>query len=81
MRSGESESITRTKAGVSICLQETKFKDALDDVKREIAIMKILDHPNIIRLNEVISNPNVDKMCLVLEYAARGQIIEWDDEK
>ena len=49
-----------------------KFKDALDDVKREIAIMKTLDHPNIIRLYEIISNPNVDKMVLVLEYAQKG---------
>ena len=39
-------------------------KDGTEDVKREIAIMKKIDHPNIIRLFEVIDDPESDKIFL-----------------
>jgi len=41
-----------------------KFKDAYDSVKREIAIMKKLDHANVIKLYEVIENPDNDKLYM-----------------
>ena len=41
-----------------------KVKDALEDVMREIAIMKKLDHPNVIKLYEVIDDPETDKLFL-----------------
>ena len=43
-----------------------KVKDALEDVMREIAIMKKLDHPNVIKLYEVIDDPETDKLFLSL---------------
>lgn len=57
-----------------------KFKDALDSVKREIAIMKKLTHPNVIKLYEVIENPDNDKLYMILDYAQGGQLIEWDED-
>jgi [calcium/calmodulin-dependent protein kinase] kinase len=39
---------------------------------REIDILKQVSHQNIIRLYEVIDDPNDDKLYLVLEYASRG---------
>ncbi len=45
---------------------------------REIDILKEFSHPNIIKLYEVIDDPNDDKLYLVLEYAARGQIMEFE---
>ena len=39
-------------------------KDALQDVMREIAVMKELDHICMIRLHEVIDDPNYDKLYL-----------------
>ncbi|CAD8176208.1 unnamed protein product [Paramecium octaurelia] len=57
------------------------IKDALQDVRREIAIMKKLRHKNLIQLFEVIDNPNNDKLFMVLEFAEGGQVIEWDDDE
>ena len=49
-----------------------KYKDAMDKLKLEIAIMKKLTHKNIIRLHEVIENPDNDKIYLVLDFAEKG---------
>ena len=46
-----------------------------EDIKREIAIMKKLLHPNVLRLFEVLDDPNVNKMYLVLEYMKKGDLI------
>lgn len=48
----------------------------LDDVKREIAIMKKLSHPNVLRLYEVMDDPKVNKLYLVLEYMKRGDLMQ-----
>lgn len=55
-------------------------KNALEDVMREIAIMKKIQHKNIIRLHEVINDDQEDKLYLVLDLAEQGQLIEWDPE-
>uniref|UniRef100_J3NFE6 non-specific serine/threonine protein kinase n=2 Tax=Oryza brachyantha TaxID=4533 RepID=J3NFE6_ORYBR len=41
---------------------------AMSDVLREVSIMKMLDHPNIVNLIEVIDDPEIDKFYMVLEY-------------
>lgn len=43
--------------------------------------MKKLHHPNVIRLFEVIENPNTDKIYMVIELAEPGQLIEWDEDE
>ncbi|EGB10262.1 hypothetical protein AURANDRAFT_23116, partial [Aureococcus anophagefferens] len=48
----------------------------LDDVKREIAIMKKLSHPHVLRLFEVMDDPKVNKLYLVLEYMKRGDLMQ-----
>ncbi|PPD71891.1 hypothetical protein GOBAR_DD31209 [Gossypium barbadense] len=47
-----------------VALTET----ALTDVLREILIMKVLEHPNIVNLIEVIDDPSMDQFYMVLEY-------------
>ena len=41
-----------------------KYKDALQAVMREIEILKKLDHPNVLKLVEIINDPEVDKMYI-----------------
>lgn len=43
-------------------------------IQREIAVMKRLAHPNMVRLHEVLGNTKSDKLYLVLQYVAGGTI-------
>jgi hypothetical protein len=62
------EMLKKKKSGNS---NETYF----EDIRREIAIMKKLVHPNVLRLFEVLDDPNVNKMYLVLEFMKEGDLI------
>ena len=46
------------------------------DAMREIDIHKMLIHPNIVRLYEVIDDDAEDKVYLIMEYATQGRIME-----
>ena len=48
----------------------------MDDVKREIAIMKKLRHEHVLQLFEVLDDPKVNKMYLVLEYMKNGDLMQ-----
>lgn len=47
---------------------------------REIAIMKLIWHPNVIKLYEIIQNKGHERIYLVMEYAVYGQLMEWNRE-
>ncbi|KAJ6228278.1 snf1-activating kinase 1 [Anaeramoeba flamelloides] len=49
-------------------------KTAFDNVKREIAIMKKLNHANIVKLYEVINDPKSDLIYLVMEFVPGGTL-------
>lgn len=53
---------------------------AYEDVLREISIMKDLDHKNIVKLYEVINDPNEDRLFLVVEYAEGGPVMKGEME-
>lgn len=53
----------------------------LDDIKREIAIMKKLHHPNVLRLYEVMDDPKMNKLFLVLEYMKNGDLLTHQKKK
>ena len=49
---------------------------ALDSALREIAIMKKLSHPNVVQLIEVIDDPELDELYLVMELVTGGTLAE-----
>ncbi|XP_057549808.1 serine/threonine-protein kinase GRIK1-like isoform X2 [Amaranthus tricolor] len=51
-------------------------ENAMTDVLREVLIMKIVSHPNIVNLIEVIDDPDTDYFYMVLEYVEG----KWDCE-
>ena len=51
---------------------------ALDEVYQEIEIMRKLNHSNVIRLFEIIDDPNTDKLYLIMPVADYGECIEFD---
>lgn len=52
-------------------------------IRREIAIMKKLDHPNIVTLVEVLDDPHGDSLYMILEWCGKGAImpVSWDDDE
>ena len=55
--------------------------DALEKVEKEIAIMKLMNHPNIVKLYEVIDSSETETLYIVLEYIPLGQIMKFDMER
>ena len=50
--------------------------NALADARREIAIMKKLDHANLVGLVEAVDDEKAGKLYLVLEYVDCGPVLE-----
>lgn len=48
-------------------------------LEREIAVMKLLEHPNIVRLYDVWENRN--ELYLIMEYADGGELFHFVDER
>jgi len=57
------------------------FTSALDEVYSEIEILKLIDHPNIIKLQEIIDDPAADKLYLIMPLAEYGEIMTWNTEE
>jgi serine/threonine protein kinase len=43
--------------------------------RREISIMKMIQHPNIIQFYDVVTHPDTKAPCIVMEYAANGELL------
>jgi [calcium/calmodulin-dependent protein kinase] kinase len=50
-------------------------KTDVNIVKAEIAVLKKLNHPNVVKLLEVIDDPEQDKVYLVFEYIDGGELL------
>ncbi|XWS73707.1 hypothetical protein CRYUN_Cryun02cG0151500 [Craigia yunnanensis] len=57
-------------------LRVAPSETAMTDVFREVLIMKMLEHPNIVNLIEVIDDPSTDQFYMVLEYVEGKWVCE-----
>ncbi|XP_071152179.1 serine/threonine-protein kinase SIK3 homolog, partial [Mytilus edulis] len=64
---------TKTKVAIKIIDKTQLDDDNMKKIYREIQIMKMLKHPHIIRLYQVIETERM--LYLVTEYASGGEII------
>lgn len=52
-----------------------KGTSPLDRVYREIAVLKKLDHSNVVKLVEVLDDPLEDSLYLVFELLQQGEVL------
>lgn len=60
--------------------EEADHKSALGLIKEEIAIMKKLNHNNLVSLIEVLDDPAEDSLYMVLEMCKKGVVMKVDVE-
>ncbi|KAI2642701.1 kinase-like domain-containing protein [Xylaria nigripes] len=58
--------------------ENAEAKDALYLIRAEIAIMKKLNHPNLVQLIEVLDDPEDDSLYMVLEMCKKGVVMKID---
>lgn len=51
-------------------------KNAYQSVIEELKVLKMLNHPNVIWLNEIIDDPKKDKLYVVTEWLTKGSLEE-----
>ncbi|KAF2114976.1 kinase-like domain-containing protein [Lophiotrema nucula] len=54
----------------------TDENNSLDLIKEEIAIMKKLNHPNLVSLIEVLDDPEEDSLYMVMEMCKKGVVMQ-----
>lgn len=54
---------------------DSSSSNPINLIRREIAIMKKLDHPNIVTLVEVLDDPHGDSLYMILEWCGMGAIM------
>ncbi|KND94903.1 Calcium/calmodulin-dependent protein kinase kinase 1 [Tolypocladium ophioglossoides CBS 100239] len=57
-------------------LRAGEKSDALILIREEIAIMKKLNHPNLVQLIEVLDDPEEDSLYMVLEMCKKGVVMK-----
>ena len=63
------------KADLQTSRNQANKRNPMDDLKREIMIMKKMKHLNIVTLSEVIDDPTGSKLLLVMEYLEGGPVM------
>ena len=58
-----------------------QVSNPLAKVYREIALLKKLDHPNVVKLVEVLDDPDEDNLYLVFELVQKGEVLELPTDK
>lgn len=53
--------------------------DSICRIRKEIAIFKKVNHPNVVRMKEIIDDPDSSKLFMILEYCDGGEL-RWKDQ-
>ncbi|KAG5503516.1 hypothetical protein JKF63_05656 [Porcisia hertigi] len=72
----------KSLSGISLGRSRTRAAMAgtsEDDLLREIAVMKFIDHPNVVKLKEVIEDVDSQKVYVIMEYCEKGPVHVADD--
>ncbi|KAF2075117.1 hypothetical protein CYY_003594 [Polysphondylium violaceum] len=72
---GYHKKIPNEKVAIKIINKSKLDQETLKMVQREVRIMKLLHHPNIIRLYEVIETTRA--LYLIMEYAGEGEVMDF----
>lgn len=73
-----SKKLSRTKGGISRRRSMT-FTTALDEVYQEIEIMKHVAHDHVLKLIEVIDDPDCEKLYCFTALSESGELMSWDN--
>ncbi|CAI0542864.1 unnamed protein product, partial [Linum tenue] len=66
---------TGESVAIKVMAKSTILKNKMaDQIKREISIMKIVRHPNIVRLHEVLAGRT--KIYIILEFVTGGELFD-----
>ncbi|CAK9228503.1 unnamed protein product [Sphagnum troendelagicum] len=66
---------TGESVAVKVLDKETVLKHKMvDQIKREISIMKLVRHPNVVRLHEVLASRT--KIYIILEFVTGGELFD-----
>jgi calcium/calmodulin-dependent protein kinase kinase 2 len=57
-------------------LNEPDAVNSIELIKEEVAIMKKLDHPNLVSLIEVLDDPSEDSLYMVMEMCKKGVVMK-----
>jgi len=52
--------------------------NSLEQVYNEVKVWGKVDHPNIIKIFELIDSPDEDQLFLIMRLADLGQLAHWD---
>ncbi|GAX12186.1 hypothetical protein FisN_1Hh112 [Fistulifera solaris] len=58
---------------------KVQVRTALEKVEREIALMKKLSHPNLVKFFEAIDSPDSGLLYMVIEYMPLGEILTYQN--
>jgi serine/threonine protein kinase len=72
------ETIMKRRFGFGKPVDKKKTDEQMDDTAREIAIMKLMVHPNLIELYEVLRDEDNKYIYLVMEYMAGGPLMKYN---
>ncbi|CAG0916905.1 unnamed protein product [Notodromas monacha] len=53
-----------------------RSQNPMDQIRREVAILRKLDHPNVVKLVEVLDDPDDDHLYMAFELLEKGEILQ-----